>query len=161
MWMTLHRNAQDQPTSTNDSKDSRRLVWTMLWFCGHPKTGFIFFEYLPFGPSTSEFFLVVVFELFNSERCSFSRTFLRTRVQKLMKECGEERDRKWCMTVVGWGREDQGGCVLVDHITTYRMTWFSKSSDLIWGNRREYWVSLSDGIFPLWNPNFGRIRSLC
>ena len=35
------------------------------------------------------------------------------------------------LTVVGWGRKEQGGYVLVDHVTTYRMKCSSKSSDLI------------------------------
>ena len=51
--------------------------------------------------------------------------------RKLMKECGEEWERKGFTTAVGWVLVEEGGYVLVVHITTDRMTCVSKSSDLI------------------------------
>ena len=57
-----------------------------------------------------------------------SRTY---RAQKLMKECGEEWERKGFTTAVGWVLVEEGGYVLVVHITADRMTCVSKSSDLI------------------------------
>jgi hypothetical protein len=48
-----------------------------------------------------------------------------------MKECDEERERKGFTAAVGWGLVEQGGYVLVGHITADRMTCVSKSSDYI------------------------------
>jgi hypothetical protein len=48
-----------------------------------------------------------------------------------MKECGEEWERKGFTTTVGWDLVEEGGYVLVVHITADRMTCVSKSSDLI------------------------------
>ena len=55
---------------------------------------------------------------------------LRTEIE-LMKECGEEWERKGFNAAMEWTQVQQGGIVLVGHITADRMTCVSKSSDLI------------------------------
>ena len=55
---------------------------------------------------------------------------LRTEIE-LMKECGEEWERKGFNAALKWTQVQQGGCVLVGHIMADRMTCVSKSSDLI------------------------------
>jgi hypothetical protein len=57
-----------------------------------------------------------------------SRTY---QAQKLMKEGGEEWETKGFTSAVGWVLVEQGGHVLVGHITADRMACVSKSSDFI------------------------------
>ena len=71
------------------------------------------------------------FPIFKSERGSVGLLVPRYPGQKLMKEYGVERERKGFMTAAGFGQGEQGGYVLVDHITADRMTCFSKGCDLI------------------------------
>jgi hypothetical protein len=56
------------------------------------------FEFSPFGPGTTELFLDFFFGFSKAKVALLVFLFLRTRVQKLMKECSEERERKAFMT---------------------------------------------------------------
>ncbi len=54
-----------------------------------------------------------VFSIFNNERYSVGLLFPTYRAQKLMKEDGEEWERKGFTAVVGWGLVEKGGYVVV------------------------------------------------
>jgi hypothetical protein len=75
--------------------------------------------------------------------------YVRTRVQKVTKECGEERERNGFTSAVGWGSRQQGGYVLVVHITVDRMICFSLWSDSFWLSFRGYSERKDEG-FSLW-----------